>query len=84
MAAGILGPLTSVLRAKRKEAGALQVDVAVRAGVDRSVVTRFEMHQRVPEIGLDRMVDAYAEECGVGWLELWKRALALAQGAQDG
>jgi transcriptional regulator with XRE-family HTH domain len=75
----MLQPLASVLRTKREEAGVLQVDVAARAGISRPAVTRFETRQIIPEIGLDTLVDAYAAECGVEWLELWELTLVEAR-----
>ncbi len=76
MRPGLLDPLRLTLREAREEAGVFQVDIATRAGVHRSVVSRFESGRRWPEIGPDRIVDAYARECGVEWPELWKRAIA--------
>jgi predicted transcriptional regulator len=76
---GMLEPLASVLRSQREKTSVLQSEVAARAGVSRSVVTKFETRQVIPEIGLDRMVDAYAAECEVTWLELWELALAEAR-----
>jgi predicted transcriptional regulator len=82
MAAGMLEPLTRTLRGVREKAGVLQVEIAARAGVSRPVITRFEQHQTVPEVGLDTVVSAYAVECGVKWLELWETALAEARAAK--
>jgi transcriptional regulator with XRE-family HTH domain len=79
MSAGMLEPLARILRGEREKAGVLQVEVAARAGVSRPVITRFERHQTVPEVGLDTLVSAYASECGVRWLELWEAALAEAR-----
>jgi len=79
---GILEPLAQVLRDIREEAGVLQIEVAARAGVSRSVITKFEQSQLGVEIGIDSLVDAYAEECKVDWLTIWRRALAEAEGKQ--
>jgi transcriptional regulator with XRE-family HTH domain len=76
MRPGLLDPLRLTLREAREEAGVFQVDVATRAGVHRSVISRFESGRRWPEIGPDRLVAAYAKECGLDWRELWRRALA--------
>jgi len=75
----MLEPLASVLRAERLKAGVLQADIATRSGASRPSVTKFETRRVIPEIGLDRLVDAYAEECGTTWLELWELALAEAR-----
>jgi len=82
MVVGMLVPLTQTLRRTREKAGVLQVEVATRAGVSRPVITRFEQHQTVPEVGLDAVVSAYALECGVRWLELWEEAFAEARAAK--
>ena len=82
MSAGMLEPLARILRGEREKAGVLQLEVAARAGVSRPVITRFERHQIIPEIGLDVLVRAYAIECNVKWLELWEAALAEARKAK--
>lgn len=76
MPVGLLIPLGRILREVREGAGVLQVDIALKAGVSRSVVSRFESGRRWPEKGPDRLVAAYAEECGLSEGELWKRAAA--------
>lgn len=79
---GMLEPLARTLRGEREKAGVLQLEIAARAGVSRPVVTRFERHQVIPEVGLDTLVSSYAIECGVSWIELWEAALAEARKAK--
>lgn len=69
---GILKPLGQVLREARREKGILQSEVATSAGVSRSVVSRLESGQRWPEGGPDEIVAAYARECGVSVLQIWR------------
>jgi transcriptional regulator with XRE-family HTH domain len=75
----MLGSLARVLREAREAAKVSQLTIAIQANSSQAVVSRLEGQERWPEIGPDRMVDAYAEECGVEWLELWERALRLAR-----
>jgi transcriptional regulator with XRE-family HTH domain len=75
----MLQHLAKVLRAERERVGAIQIDVAARLGLNRSAISRFETDLIVPEVGLDELVDAYAQECGVGWLALWELAMAEAR-----
>lgn len=78
MQVDLLGPLGRVLREAREAAEATQLDIASRAGVSQQVVSRLELGERWPEIGPDRLIDAYATECGTNSLELWERAIRLA------
>lgn len=78
----LLQALAQVLREEREAAGLLQVDVAARASVDRSVITRLEGAKRWPR-DPERLVAIYASECGKDPLALWERALEAAQNAKD-
>ena len=73
--AALLKPLGRVLREARKEAEITQGEIAASAGVSRWVISRLENGERWPEVGPDRLVGAYAHECGLEGLELWRRAI---------
>lgn len=73
----MLKPLAQVLSETRQAANVTQIAVALAAGCSQAVVSRFEHADYWPQIGPDRLVSAYAEECGIDWRELWKQALDL-------
>lgn len=80
MAKGMLYHLGRVCRDCRTRAGATQLDVAVRAGVSHAAVSRFETGRSTPKVGLDRMVRAYARECGTTPKALWAAAIDALNG----
>jgi hypothetical protein len=76
---GVIGALAEVLKKAREEARREPKHIAyhLRTG-DRSVI-RFEQGIAGPPLGdLDELVWAYAAESGVGWAELWDRAVKRA------
>jgi predicted transcriptional regulator len=75
----LLKPLGRVLREARQERGVLQGDIAAAAGVSRWVISRLESGKRWPEGGPDRIVEAYATECEVSALDLWRAAIKRAK-----
>jgi transcriptional regulator with XRE-family HTH domain len=70
----MLDHLGRACREARATAGLRQIDIASTAGTQNATVSRFETGTRFP-IDLDRLVDAYAEECGVSALSLWTAAV---------
>lgn len=64
--------LGTVCRDAREDLDVRAIDVALTAGVSEATISRFE-HGRWPR-DPDRIVDAYAEECHLDALELWRRA----------
>lgn len=58
----------------RREAQLRQIDIAVVAGVSHTIIGRFENGAGVPR-DLDRVVQAYADECNVEAVALWTSAL---------
>jgi transcriptional regulator with XRE-family HTH domain len=58
----------------RQRAGLRQADVAERAGVDRSTVSRLEAGLHMVE-SVETLVEAYELLCDLPDGELWRRAL---------
>jgi transcriptional regulator with XRE-family HTH domain len=72
----MLDRLGRVAREARLAAGRTQLDIATAAGVSHAVISRLEGGKRWPE-DPDRVIDGYAQECGVGADELWRRAVGV-------
>lgn len=71
----MLEPLAAVARGVRRDAGRTQLDVATRAGVSHAAISRFERAENWPQ-DVDRIVAAYATECDVDEIEIWRRAIS--------
>lgn len=71
---GILVGLAASCRAARHGADRTQLDIATVAGVGHATISRFENAGGWP-LDPDRIVEAYASECGVEARELWRRAI---------
>ena len=71
--AGMLEALGRTCCELRMARGVMQARIAARAGVTDSVISRFEKGERWPR-RFERIVDAYAEECGVDGADLWIKA----------
>lgn len=71
----MLAQLASVALDARRAAGRTQLDIATTAGVSHTTISRFERAQSWP-LDPDRIVEAYADECGVDAAELWRAAAA--------
>lgn len=70
----MLRPLAEAAKGARLAAGRKQIEIAVAAGVSHSVISRFERAKGWP-LNPDRIVEAYAEECGVEPLAIWRDAV---------
>lgn len=71
----VLDHLAWECHAARKHAKVGMLDVASRARVDASTISRWERRvRRVPD-DLDAIVDAYAAECTISAYDLWRQAL---------
>lgn len=70
----MLHQLGRVAREARLAAGRSQIEVATTAGVSHAVISRLESGGRWPR-DPDRIVAAYAAECGVSERKIWGQAV---------
>jgi transcriptional regulator with XRE-family HTH domain len=69
----MLKELATVARLTREAAGLSQIDIATSAQVTAATISRFENGKRHPR-EIERIIKAYAVECGVSETQLWQRA----------
>lgn len=69
----MLSALAGSARRLREAAGLRQIDIATAAGVSHATISNFERAKSWPQ-DVDRIVNAYCDECGVKVHDLWKRA----------
>lgn len=72
---GVLSQLGLACFRARESAGLRQIDIATVADVTHATVSRFEAGMRAPR-DVDRLVLAYAVECGAAPETLWLEAIA--------
>lgn len=66
--------LAEAARGARLAARVKQIEIAVAAGVSHSTISRFERGESWP-LNPDRIIAAYAEECGVTERAIWRAAI---------
>ncbi len=71
----MLKALAEVVREARVAAERTQLDIATAAKVSHGTISRLERASSWP-LDPDRIIRAYAVECGLEPGELWKRAAA--------
>lgn len=75
---GLLASLAAAATGARRTAGRSQLDIANAAGVSHTTISRLERAASWP-IDVDRIIAAYASECGVDELDLWHAAIKKAR-----
>ena len=70
----MLQALGRVAREARRSKGLTQLDIATSAGTNNATISRFESGEKWP-LNPDRIVGAYARECGQDEDFFWREAL---------
>lgn len=71
----MLDHLGQVCARARERAGLRQIDIATAAGVSHVTIHRFETPGGGDPRDLDSVVEAYAEECHLRSVDLWRQAV---------
>ena len=85
MTARLLDFAAPVLRAARIEANLSQAELAERAGVSHSTISRLETGKAWPSgTNVESVIDAYATVSGVTQLEFLERVIRVWRGDERG
>ena len=85
MTARLLDYAAPVLRAARIEAKLSQAEIAERAGVSHSTISRMETGKAWPSgTNVESVIDAYATVTGVSQLEFLERVIDVWRGDEHG
>ena len=85
MTARLLDYAAPVLRAARIEANLSQAELAERAGVSHSTISRLETGKAWPSgTNVESVIDAYATVSGVTQLEFLERVIRVWRGDERG
>ena len=85
MTARLLDYAAPVLRAARVEANLSQAELAERAGVSHSTISRMETGKAWPSgTNVESVIDAYATVTGVSQLEFLERVIHAWRGDERG